>query len=104
MKYKEGVSWDDIPELKRFPQPLRDSLILFAEKWAGLMERKMESGEAIKDIIDSTAVVASLDIEEGIDGVSAVFFITAACALSFIWAYGKEFFGAFDSGALDYGK
>lgn len=86
MKIKKGQeeNWNKFVEINS-NDFYSAGVVNFAKTWAELMEEKIESGKALKDIADGCANKA----DEGI-GITGFMYGCAVSALAQRWEYGEE--------------
>ena len=56
----------------------------YAERWADMMEEKIEAGENLEDIAEQTSHDADTE------GITGFMYGCAVSVLSFVWEYGEE--------------
>ena len=64
--------------------PYGGAVVTYTERWADLMEAKLDDGLVIDDIAEETSHTADSE------GITGFMYGCAVSALSFYWAYGEE--------------
>jgi hypothetical protein len=64
--------------------PYGEAVIIYAERWANLMESKMEEGAELEDIAKNTSHEADTD------GITGFMYGAAVQVLSQCWEYGER--------------
>lgn len=82
MKIKDTTGWET--GLANNRDPYGAAAYRYAETWANLMEEKIENGEKLSDIAESTSH------EADVEGITGFMYGCAVSVLSNAWEYGDE--------------
>ena len=82
MKLADNNHWDEWK--KNNQDPYGSYIIRYAERWADLMEQKMDEGAALADIANQTSREADTE------GITGFMYGAAISVLADSWAYGEE--------------
>lgn len=65
-------------------------IIEYTERWASLMEKRLDNGESLKDIADATSH------EADIAGITGAMWHCALCTLRDTWIHGSDLFALYE--------
>ena len=82
MKLKDEAGWKKSVEANQ--DAYGSGVIRFAERWANLMEAKMEAGEKLADIASAASHEADTE------GITGFMYGCAVGILSGVWEHGEE--------------
>ncbi len=82
MKIKDTTGWET--GLANNRDPYGAAAYRYAETWANLMEEKIENGEKLSDIAESTSH------EADVEGITGFMYGCAVSVLSNAWEHGDE--------------
>ena len=82
MKVKNEEIWKEYNDKNK--DAYGNATIRYAEKWANLMEKEIESGKKLIDIADKTSNEADTE------GITGFMYGCAVGCLSSCWEYGEE--------------
>lgn len=81
MKISNQENWDK--GRANNTDPYGNAIYEYAERWANLMEERMENGEALADIAEKTSH------EADIEGITGFMYGAAVSVLSSVWEHGE---------------
>ena len=86
MKINEGMEQDykDYVAINS-DDPYSQAVVTYTERWADLMEERIENGHKLEDIADATSSIAD------VEGITGFMYGCAAVALARFWIHGEQF-------------
>ena len=84
MKIKEGMQADWDKTVAANDDPYGKAGVSYTQRWAEMMEAKLEAGEKLEDIADKTSHEADTE------GITGFMYGCAVSILSQVWEHGEE--------------